>query len=68
MVFYVIDIVSCATSWDIKKEKGERFPSRKMAEKRAKELAEWEPGKIFEIVQSIAEIECPVGAPRVTNR
>jgi hypothetical protein len=68
MTFYVIDTVDRATSWDVKGEKGERFASRKSAEKRAKELAEMEPGKMFEIVQSIAEVECPVGAPKVTER
>lgn len=68
MTFYVIDTVDRAVSWSIKDEKGERFASRKMAEKRAKELAECEPGKMFEIVQSVAEVECPVGAPKVTVR
>lgn len=68
MTFYVIDTVERATSWSIKDEKGERFASRKAAEKKAKELAEMEPGKMFEIVQSIAEVECPVGAPKVKER
>lgn len=68
MTFYIIDTVERATTWSIKEEKGERFASRKAAEKRAKEIAECEPGKMFEIVQSIAEVECPVGAPKVTER
>lgn len=68
MTFYVIDTVDRAVSWSVKDEKGERFASRKAAEKRAKELAEMEPGKMFEIVQSIAEVECPVGAPKITER
>jgi hypothetical protein len=68
MTFYVIDTVDRAPSWSAKDEKGERFASFKAAEKRAKELAEIEPGKMFEIVQSVAEVECPVGKPKVTAR
>lgn len=68
MTFYVIDTVDRAVSWDIKAEKGQRFASLKAAEKAAKELAEMEPGKMFEIVQSVAEVECPVGAPKITKR
>lgn len=68
MTFYVIDTAECATSWDVKKESGQSFASRKAAERRAKELAGFEPGRVFEIVQSIAEVTCPVGAPKVTER
>ena len=68
MTFYVIDTVDRAVSWDLKTEKGRRFASFAAAEKEAKELAESEPGKMFEIVQSVAEVECPVGAPKVTKR
>lgn len=68
MTFYVIDTVDRAVSWDVKIEKGQRFATFKAAEKQAKELAESEPGKMFEIVQSVAEVECPVGAPKVTKR
>lgn len=67
MTFYVIDTADRSTSWGVKEEKGERFTTLKAAEKRAKKLAEYEPGKTFEIVQSIAEVECPVGAPHVVK-
>ncbi len=67
MTFYVIDSVERSVSWDDKTEKGERFSSQKAAEKKAKELAEYEPGKMFEIVQVIAKVECPVGAPKILN-
>lgn len=70
MTFYVIDTVERSVSWPAKDDAkiGERFASFKAAEKRAKELAEYEPGKMFEIVESIAEVECPVGDPKVTKR
>lgn len=70
MTFYVIDTVQRATSWPAKENAdcGERFASLKTAQKRAEELAESEPGKMFEIVQSVAEVECPVGKPKITKR
>lgn len=68
MSFYVIDVADRSTSWGVKEEKGERFASMKAAEKRAKELAEYEPGKVFEIVQSMAEVWCPVGKPKIETR
>jgi hypothetical protein len=68
MTFYVIDTADRATTWDLKTESGQSFASRKSAERKAKELAANEPGKVFEIVQSIAEVSCPVGAPKVTER
>lgn len=68
MTFYVIDTVERTPSWSTKDDKGERFGSYKAAEKRAKELADMEPGKCFEIVQSVADVVCPVGQARVTAR
>ena len=37
----------------------------KAAEKRAKALAASEPGKVYEIVQTIGEVACSVGQPKV---
>lgn len=70
MTFYVIDTVTRSVSWPSKENAdcGERFSSRKAAEARAKVLAGYEPGKMFEVVESISEVECPVGAPKVTSR
>jgi hypothetical protein len=70
MTFYVIDTVDRSVSWPAKEDAkmGERFASRKAAEARAKTLAEYEPGKMFEVVESISEVECPVGDPKVTKR
>lgn len=67
MTFYIVDTANRAISWNVKTEKGEHFASRKAAERRAKELAGYEPGKAFEIVQSVAVVQCPVGAPKVTG-
>lgn len=66
MTFYVIDAADRSVSWPAKEnaDKGERFSSFDAAEKRAKVLAEYEPGKLFEIVQSIGEVVCPVGKPK----
>lgn len=65
MAFYVIDTVDRAVSWPAKEnaDKGERFASFAAAKKRAEALAECEPGKLFEIVQAVGEVECPVGKP-----
>lgn len=70
MTFYVVDTVARSVSWPAKADadKGERFASFGAAEKRAKALAESEPGTMFEIVQSVAEVECPIGKPKVTKR
>lgn len=68
MTFYVIDTADRSLSWSVKSESGEQFTSRKMAEKRAKELADLAPGTVFEIVQTIADVTCPVGNPVVSNR
>lgn len=69
MTFYVIDTVDRSVSWPAKvdADKGERFASFAAAEKRAKAVAGSEPGKIYEIVQSVGEVECPVGKPKVTK-
>lgn len=69
MTFYVIDTVERSVTWPAKDDadKGERFASLEAAQKRAEERAEMEPGKLFEIVQSVAEVECPVGRPKVTK-
>lgn len=70
MTFYVIDTVDRSVTWPAKEnaDRGERFASLKAAQKRAEERAEMEPGKMFEIVQSVAEVECPVGKPKITRR
>lgn len=67
MTFYVIDTVERSVTWPAKDnaDKGERFASFKAAQKRAEERAGFEPGKMFEIVQSVAEVECPVGKPKI---
>ena len=64
MSFYVIDQDNL-TSWNAHREAGEKFKTRKAADKRARDLARSEPGKIFSITQVIATVSCPVGAPQV---
>lgn len=67
-MFYVIDTSDISLSWDSKNERGEQFGSRKSAEKRAKELADSEPGRVFEIVETVGEASCAVAPPVVTRR
>lgn len=67
-MFYVVDTSDFSLSWNPKKEQGEGFGSRKSAEKRAKELAESEPGKLFEIVETVAHASCAVAPPKITNK
>lgn len=65
MTYYVVDTYDVALSWDMKKERGQVFGSRSAAEKAAKQLAELEPGKLFEVVQSVASVSCAVAPPTV---
>jgi hypothetical protein len=67
MAFYVIGEDNQA-SWSAKTDGAERFASRKAAEKRARDLASSMPGERFEIVQTVAEVSCPVGAPKLVER
>jgi hypothetical protein len=69
MTFYVVDSVERSVSWPVtdNADKGERFASFKTAQKRAEALAKSEPGKMYEIVQSVGEVECAVGKPKVTK-
>lgn len=46
----------------------ESFPSYAKAEKRAKFLAECEPGKSIKIAEVVGEVVAPVGAVKVTRR
>lgn len=66
--FYVIDTADITVTWDLKKECGQRFGTRKAAETVAKEAATREPGKRFEIVETIADVVCPVGDAKITAR
>lgn len=70
MPYYVIDTNARAVSWPAKEnaEAGEFFTTLTAAQKRAEKLATSEPGNTFEIVQTIAEVQCPVGKPRFTKR
>ena len=70
MTFYVIDVAERMTTWPAKDDadKGESFTTMKSAQKRAEERAKWEPGKKFEIVQTVAEVVCGVMAPKVTKK
>lgn len=54
------------TSWSDKTESAERFKSIEAATKRAKELAECEPGEEFVVCQVVRRVACPVGKPAVT--
>ena len=67
-MFYVVDTEDVSLSWDMKKDRGEQFASKAAAEKRAKECAASEPGRRFEIVQTISEVSCAVAPPKVTPR
>lgn len=70
MTFYVIDTEERATTWPSKEsaDKGESFTSMKTAQKRAEERAKWEPGKTYAIVQTVAEVVCQVGPPKITKK
>lgn len=70
MTFYVIDVAERMTTWPAKDnaDKGESFTTLKAAQKRASERATWEPGKTYEIVQTVAEVVCQVGPPKITKR
>lgn len=69
MLFYVINTDDNSVSWPAREnaERGEKFETRKAAEKRAKELASSEPGKQFNIVQLVATVSCPVGKAQVVS-
>lgn len=58
--FYVIDAEDGSTSWSYKTESGECFKTVPAAQKRALELANSEPGKIFFICQAIQCAQAPV--------
>lgn len=58
--FYVID-GDCNISWNPGKDRGESFSKREAAFKRAREIAESEPGKPVHIAQAIEVVVAPVG-------
>lgn len=70
MTFYVINTADRSVSWPAQQDAsaGESFATLTAAQKRASRLAKSEPGNVFEIVKSIAEVQCPVGKPKVTKR
>lgn len=70
MTFYVIDVAERMTTWPatVNAKKGECFPTLKTTQKRAEERAQWEPGKTYEIVQTVAEVVCGITAPKVTKK
>lgn len=66
MMYFVIDPDNL-TSYSSEKDASERFSTRKAAEKRANEMAEAEPGKVFLICQAVAEVHCAVNAPIIKD-
>lgn len=64
--FVVIDS-DLAISWSRKTDSAESFSTYAAAEKRAKALAESEPGTVVGIYQLVAETTAPVEKP-VTKR
>jgi len=63
MTYYVIDSDENLTSYSADAEAAESFTSARSARKRAKELAQNEPGKRFYIAHVVASVHCPVGDP-----
>lgn len=52
-LWFVIEDGNFLTSYDAKKEQGERFLTKRGAQKRAVHLANSEPGKLFWIAETI---------------
>ena len=63
MTYYVIDSDENLTSYDGDADPAESFSSARSARKRAKELAQNEPGKRFYIARVVASVHCPVDDP-----
>jgi hypothetical protein len=60
--FYVIDGDNNA-SYSEKKDAAESFKTEAAAARRARELAEIEPGETFYICQAVHEVRCAVSSP-----
>lgn len=67
MRFVVIDAEGNC-SFSEKKEAPERFSTFAQAEKRARELADCDPGQLIGIYELAAEVEAPVGKTEVKRR
>jgi hypothetical protein len=66
MPFFVIGEDN-ATTWNDDPEGAERFETRKQAEKRAVEMAEYEPGKIFLVCEAVAQVSAEVKSPKIND-
>ena len=66
-MYWVIDTNDDSVSWSAKAEAAEHFDTRVKATKRAKELAEMNPGVIFAVVHAVAEVVAPVSRPEVRD-
>lgn len=61
-LFVVVDEQSNLTSCD-EQGGGEGFGTEELALKRARDLAQSEPGVTFWVMQGITAVTCPVGEP-----
>jgi hypothetical protein len=68
-IFYVIDGENHSVSWADEGDPdcGEQFKSEAAAVKRAKALAESEPGKTFLVCKPVKHVSCAVADPVVSE-
>lgn len=66
-LWYVVDHAEKLLSWDAQGERGDEFGTFKAAQRRAVELSQTEPGRLFVVCQATHFVSAAVG-PSVTAK